>query len=254
MTTHPAYNPHAGRYTPEPLGAVIEPTRGPWKNNIHWGNTVKGVLPASSGVEIPIFDGSEIVGPPRAQTVHLFRDDNRLGANADYRAHIYYGVGSLSNEFFCDWSQGSQITLVANWVRVNAQTYTPLAFAPYNPTAGIVSIGAGIVEGTVAKGRAITFTEPTEIVANGALSSDFDAPDFARAVMVHVRSDTPIKPATAINVDVLTENIAGAFLDRIDASMTYPDGFIFPGNAKSALAFNHSGVAQMVTLQWILGL
>lgn len=241
-------------FSPAPDATVIEPTKGPWKNNVNWGNTRKEPMPLEAGAELAIFDGDHIVGPPRVQTVQLFRDDNRVGQNADYRAHIYWGVGAAQNEMFCDWSQGTQISLAANWVRVNAVTYTPLAFAPYNPAGGMVQIGANVVEGNVGKGRAATFTEPTVLVADNATTPNYEAPDFARGVLVHVRSDTPIVPGVPINVDLLTSSIAGAFLDRIDASLTYPDGVTFPGNATLALAFNHSGDTQMITVQWILSL
>jgi hypothetical protein len=253
MPVHPAAG-HLSPYEPAPNAVVIEPEKGPWKNNVNWGNTFKGPLPSAAGVEIPVFDGSKIVGPPRVQTIQLFRDDNRLGSNGDYRAHIYYGVGAAQNEFFCDWSQGAQISLVANWVRVNAQSYAPLGYIPYASTGGIVQIGAAITEGTVAKGRPATFTEPTELVDDNSTSSILDAPDFARGVRVAIRNPlntNPPLPATPTNLDLFLSSASGT-LEQLDTGLTYPDGVTLLGSAVEAQVLNHSGVLYEVTVQWIL--
>jgi hypothetical protein len=251
--THPAYNPLAHAYTPPPNGVVIEPSRGPWKNNIHWGNTVKQPMPASAGIEIPVFDGAEIVGPPRAQTIQLFRDDNRAGQNSDYRAHVYYGTGAAQNEFFCDWAQGQQFTIVANWVRVNAISYAPLGFVPYNPSGGAVAIGACIVEGTTAKGRPLTFTEQQQVVGNLDFTDGFPTPDFAKAVILHIENPGAVamQPGIPSNVDLLTFASLSTY-DRIDAVLCLPDGVTVPAPIRSAAGFNHSGQQQAITLQWIL--
>ena len=100
-------SPHEqSQFKPPVNGVVIEPVKGPWKNNVRWGDGFKGPMPAAAGSVIPVFSGEEIPGPPRVQTIQLFRDDRRPGQNADFRAHVSYGVGATNNDFFCDWAQG----------------------------------------------------------------------------------------------------------------------------------------------------
>jgi hypothetical protein len=243
------------KFRPMPTGVVIEPEAGPWKNNVHWGDGFSGPLPKAAGVEVPVFSGEEIVGPPRVQTVQLFRDDSRAGMNADFRAHVQYGVGAASNEFFCDWGQGAQFSIVCNWVRVTAVSYAPFATVPYNASSAPIQISAMVVEGTVAQGRALRFTEPTITLPPTTLSAAFNAPDFARGVLLYA-NNILVTPGTPTGVNLLLENEFGFVAAIVDSALTLPEGILFPGPFNRARIDNTTAGPGSVdaTLVWVLGL
>jgi hypothetical protein len=241
------------KFRPVPTAITIEPEAGPWKNNVHWGDGFRGKLPAAAGQEVPVFSGEEIVGPPRVQTVQLFRDDLRAGVNADFRAHVQYGVGAASNEFFCDWGQGSQFSLVCNWVRITAQSYRPFATPPYNAGSTPIQISAMVTEGTVAQGRPLRFTEPTITLPATTLSAEFNAPDFARGVLLYCNNLITV-PGVPTGVNLLLENDFGFVATIIDSGLTLPEGVLFPGAFNRARIDNTTGAGTDATLVWILGL
>ncbi len=241
------------KFRPVPNGIVIEPEAGPWKNNVHWGDTFRGRLPQAAGVEVPVFSGEEIVGPPRVQTVQLFRDDLRAGVNADFRAHVQYGVGAASNEFFCDWGQGSQFSIVCNWLRITAISYRPFAIPPYNAGTTPIQVSAMVTEGTVAQGKPLRFTESTIGMGAGTLSAAFNAPDFARGALLYA-NNLLVKPGTATGVNLLLENAFGFVAAIVDCGLTLPEGILFPGPFSRARIQNATAAATDATLVWILGL
>lgn len=169
-------------FKPRPNVVAIEPTKGPWKNNPQWGNSFDGPFPAEAGAELPIFEAGEIVGPPRVQSLILYRNEAARGANSDVFARVFYGIGAKQDSFDLDYLNGVQFSLVCNWVRVVAVSFTPEPLNPYSPTGGALQLGAGVAEGTVTKGLPASFTEIQRFTAPGVAT--FEMPPFAKSVIV----------------------------------------------------------------------
>lgn len=235
-------------YTPKVDACVIEPTGGPWKNNNRWGDQrVAFVMPAE-GVPTQIVDGNVIVGPPRVQSVQLHRGTQQSGSNADFRARIEYGVGGMSGSFDCDWADGVQFSIVANWVRIIAVTYRPNPINPYDPATGVLNIGASLAEGTVWPGRSVTFTESILIDQAPASPGIFESPKFAKAVLLWGGN-------AAQTVDFIGAGSLNPFTGTIASFATYRDfGMAFPGGCERVIVGASAVSAQTVTVQWFLGL
>jgi hypothetical protein len=243
----PVHPVMAQQHFDPPVDAVIiEPQSGPWKNNNAWGDKRDIAMPAE-GVRTQVFDGRKIVGPPRVQSVQLARGRPQSGSNSDFRAFIEYGVGALNGDFVCDWADGVQFTIVANWVRVTAITYRPNPINPYDPATGLINIGAGVAEGTVTKGREATFTESQLILGAGA-AGVFESPKLARAVLLWGGNPTQV-------VDFIGAGSLNPFTGTIASFVTYRDfGMIFPGGAERVVVAADPASDQTVTVQWFLGL
>jgi len=241
---HPLMQAQA--HDPPVDAVIIEPTKGPWKNNNRWGDRRLIAMPAE-GVRTQVFDGSVIVGPPRVQSIQLHRGTAQSGLNSDFRAFIEYGVGALNADFVCDWADGVQFTLVANWVRVTSITYRPNPINPYEATGGLINIGAAVAEGTVTKGREATFTESQLLLGAGS-AGVFESPKLARAVLVWGGVGTQ-------TVDFIGAGSLNPFSGTIASFVTYRDfGMIFPGGCERVIVGADPAADQTVTVQWFLGL
>jgi|SRR5882724_685075 len=238
---------HVVRATP-----VLEPTTGAWVNDNTWGDQFRGVMPQSEGKQIQILKNSRFYGPPKVHSINLFRSDVRLPENADVHAHITYGGGGVSNEFFCDWNQGIQLALVCNTLTIAAVTYAPSSNANYNAADGQIFLGAMIAQGSAGvRGQALTLTEPVATIAAGA-NQLFNVPDFAVAVRVRLfQSDDPSTP-TGVNID----QIVGSLLATTNDAQVCAAGRDLPlvGAVDQIQLFNTTGAGVTLVVQWVLGL
>jgi hypothetical protein len=255
MHHHPHLNPtyRADGIQVEPAVA-IEPTGGPWKNNNNWGAKFEGPMPLQAGVRLSVFDGSQIPGPPRVQTIILARDPQSTpGDNADFRALIEYGVGGLVDNFVCDWTRGTQITLVANWVRVNAISYAPNSLAPYKADDGRVTISAGVAEGTARSASTVTLTDSLRELNDGG-DEDIAVPDFARALAIKFEFIGGVMPTPS---DVGFSFQAGtnplARYTAEDMNLAF-GGVLIPGGSNFIRVKNNSGLTIRYAPMWVLSL
>lgn len=238
----------ARAYDPAVDAVVIEPARGPWKNNNRWGDQRVAFRMPAVDTPTQIVDGTEIVGPPRVQSVQLHRGTQQSGTNADFRARIEYGVGGMSGTFDLDWGDGVQFSLVANWVRVIALTYRPNPINPYDPATGIINIGASIAEGTVTPNRQATYTE-SQLITGAGSPGIFESPKFARAVIVWGGA-----AGGAQTVDFIGAGSLNPFTGTIASFATYRDfGMAFPGGCERVIV-GADAADTTVTVQWLLGL
>lgn len=236
---------HPDLYKPKPNAIVIEPTAGPWKNNISWGDKFEGPMPATAGTEQELVDGKEIVGPPRVQSIALIRRVQQTGSNSDFRARIFYTIGAAKAQFECDFADGVQFSLVANWVRVTLVSFTPNPINPYDASGGRVAVQAGIAEGTVVQGAPLYFTE-AKLVEGGGAAGVFESPPFAKRVCVWGGKSTQ-------TVDFIGPGSLNPFSGTIADFVTYREsGMALPLVERVVVAAD--AVDQTVVVQWFLGL
>lgn len=257
---HPITPAKLALYNPTPNAVVIEPGKGPWQNSVHWGNSLSNPMPKSEGVVQSVFETDELPGPPRVMVVNLFRSDRQAGGNnfnADIRARITVGCGAKQNEFDCDWTQGTQFAVTANYVRVNILSYAPSGDLAYDATdATPFTVGAMIAEGNAAKTKGLTYTEPQiEISHTVAPTHRFDTtPDFAQGYILHVTKSTglPIAAGDA-RVIFFAGNIQLAVYDATMLQNYLDQGIQIPGACTGAqVAAIASDI--ITTPQWVLAL
>ena len=251
------FDPH--KYKPPPNAVVIEPTGGPWKNSNRWGNSLKNVaMPLEANQTLAVFEGDDIPGPPRVQSILLSRAaSSTVTSNADFRARIDYGIGGLNDFFLMDWTRGVQFSLVANWVRVTAITYAPKANAVYSG-GGTVTIGAAIAEGTIEKSEPATFTEGSTNIATLTSLDILTIPQFARSFIVHVSNEGVPGPAPTPSGLIVIFTTSGSQIVRYDSSALLngglDTGIILPACIQTVKLENTSANLYRVVPIWRLGL
>lgn len=253
-------------FNPSPSATVIEPFKGPWTNSANWGNTYAGPIPVAEGSEQSIFETADIPGAPAVHVVNLFRSDAVFtgSTNSQVRARITYGIGARQNTFDCDWTQGAQFALVANYVRVNFVTYAPNADAAYVGGGKPIVLGAGIARGNASKSHALSYTYPQLTITNAAAPADryiVEVPDFAQALVLHARDLAGAAPAAgAITVQFrATSSQIIAQWDGLRMQDFAGEGLRIPGGTVEVRILNTTAAPPpdtgfRVTPQFILGL
>lgn len=253
-------------YTPPVTAVPLEPWKGPWKNSNHWGNSAKDLaMPLEADQPVALFEGDEVVGPPRVQSLILSRGvRSTVTSNADFRGFIEYSIGGQSDNFLVDWTRGAQLSLVCNWVRVTALTYAPNSNQVYSG-GGRVTIGAAIAEGTIEKNEPCTFTEPYfKLSGAGAGPGPFPTaksitvPQFARSLVVHVSNDGTAQPAPSPSGLLIQLITAGNQIVRYDSSQLVAGGLdtgiMIPAGISAARFENTSANLYLIVPIWRLAL
>ena len=251
-------------FNPSPTACVIEPHKGPWTNSTNWGNSLQGPMPKSEGNVQSVFETADIPGAPRVLVVNLFRSDVQPSGgtfNAQIRARITYGIGAKQNEFDCDWTQGAQFALVANYVRVNAVSYAPSALLPYDVGAGAtaaqpITLGAGIALGNAAKHDGLSFTYPLDELSNvGPSHALYDVPDFATTLFFNATKNTGLPLAVA---DCRIVMFSGAVQlqewDGVRAQDFMSGGLRIPGGTTQVKVLNTGAAPILLAPQFGLSL
>ena len=230
---------------------VLEPTTGPWQNNPNWGAKFQGALPAVEAAVLPIASLDNMPGPPRVQTIQLFRSDPIVSSqNADVHARITYGLGAVNNTFDVDWLQGVQLSLLCNTIRVDAITYAPNSQVAYASNGDNVVLAAGFGEGSPSRTR-VTFGTPSQALVSTD-SALFPVPDFAKEVIVNVSGNNdpavPLGASLIFNgggVDLLTYDLQVAAGGR---ALTIPTG------TKNIQIPNTTLGTLIIQVTWVLSL
>lgn len=234
---------------------IVEPTAGPWVNQNLYGDRRNEALPASEGVEVEVLPkNTKMYGPPHVHTVCLSRGDEAHTTNGDVRARVTFACGGVEQSFDCDWVHGAQFTLVANMVSVNAVSYAPFPFSPYNVDEGHVFLGASVAKGTHSNPRwPLTYTEPvTRFLEVG--DAEFVVRDFARAVTVHKQQNN--NPATVETFEIRFLDAPGGSPLAVYNGQVCAGGaqIPIPGGCQVVQVHNADAEGADMTVQWFLGL
>jgi hypothetical protein len=249
-------------YKPGPATPTLEPQQGDWSGSNFWGDQytsrrdANGVtnFPKTAGQVIGVLPkNNRMYGPPKTVTVNLYRSDDPQVGNADFRARVTYGVGGASNQFFCDWTAGTQFSITANNVSVDAVSYAPDGLQAYMPdTTDGFFLGAMVTEGASAS-EGLTYTEPLQSVTNGNVLN-FDAPDFAKRIMVHSALKLDYTAATGIFLQFISGATLIAEYDLRVMGGYLDGGILIPGGCRHVRLTNASGGTVYLAPQWVLAL
>lgn len=173
---------------PLPLQASVEPVQGYWTGKADWGQGYKGGFPAAEGVQIQLGRVPNMPGPPRARSILLGRRNAFIsipsgGINSAIRAKIIYGVGGVTNQFYCDWVNGTAVSVVASSLQVVAESFRPEPTNPTYSTTGQPNLDISAVLGCEAasQGNATYTVEENQ----GSGDSDvINIPQFANRVSI----------------------------------------------------------------------
>lgn len=250
-------------YKPGPATPVLEPQRGEWSGSNFWGDQFTSRRDADGHTNFPKTAGqvlgvlpknNRMYGPPKTVTVNLYRSDDPQIGNADFRARVTYGVGGATNQFFCDWNAGTQFTITANNVSVDAVSYAPDGLAAYQAdNVDGFFLGAMVTEGA-SPAVNLTYTEPLTEIPHGA-TVNFQAPDFAKRLLVHSALKLDYTAATNIFLQFISGTVTVAEYDLRVMGDNLSDGILIPGGCRTARLSNATAVGSVfVTPQWVLAL
>jgi hypothetical protein len=228
-------------------------------------------MPEAPGQVVSIVETAGLPGAPAVHVVNLFRSDAVFpgSSNSQIRARITSGIGAKQNTFDCDWTQGAQFALVANYVRVNFFSYAPSADSDYvRGSTKTIVLGAGIARGNAAKSHALSFTYPTLTVTNvHGVHTFYDVlvPDFAQALVLHARNTAAVSPVTPLVAGDLTVEFRAtsseiiAVWDGVRVQDFSGEGLRIPGGTVGVRIVNSAAASPpdkdfRVTPQFILGL
>lgn len=165
---------------------VVEPRSGWWSSNPAWGRTVSVFYPPAENTVQSVARIDNMPGPPQVQTIILGRnppqDSLLMPGNACWNALITYGVGAVSQQFECDWGPGTQLSLVASSITVDAvsrQAFAGVAYAPVPNQQITLTVGFG--RQSAQQGQS-TLTVPRLVGA--AARADIRIPLFANRWIV----------------------------------------------------------------------
>lgn len=197
--------------------APVEPLKGHWTGKSSWGQGYKGPFPTTEGTEIQLGRVPDMPGPPRARSIILGRRNRYTsipagGINSAIRAKIIYGVGGITNTLYCDWVNGTIITLTASSIQVVAESYRPEIDNPSYVITGQpdLDISAGLGIQSSGSGNA-TYT--VEVNQSAGDSDVVNIPQFANRVSIM----TTAAAGAGHNVDFYCNNSFPLTSDRIRA-------------------------------------
>jgi len=222
----------------------LQPTRGWWTGNSAFGRQRIGDLPAVGDQE-DLWDSGRLPGPPQPICLQLYRSDRQVAvqANRDVHAVITYGAGGASNTFRCDWRSGSQMSLVANTIRIAIETRLVVAGIVTGTLEGIV-LGGTVGMGPGPKGPVVFTPRSVQTLISGTSLQDA-IPDFATGYNLNVHdllagftgepdfSTIQISFRSANN-DIIDSVLASSVLDQLTSST----GYRIPGAAQFVNVFN----------------
>jgi hypothetical protein len=249
-------------YKPGPATPVLEPQQGDWSSSNFWGDQFTSKRDAAGHTNFPKSAGqvlgvlpknNKMYGPPKTVTVNLYRSDEPQIGNADFRARVTYGVGGASNQFLCDWLAGTQFSITANNVSVDAVSYAPDAQSAYAPdNVDGFFLGAMVTEGA-SPSVGLTYTEPLQSVTTGNVLN-FDAPDFAKRIMVHSALKLDYTAPTGIFLEFISGGVLIAEYDLRVMGAYLDGGILIPGGCRHIRLANASGGTVYLAPQWVLGI
>lgn len=227
------------------INAPLAPTPFPGPTSSVWGDP--RVIPPNSTRSVILQARSRAPGNPRSLLVSLnppqiqqVNDDT--AEDLDLKCVITYGVGGNNNEVIIDLVQGTQFTVAASHLQIEA-LYTLLSGGPAPPVRAGACLGYGVRAGGIAPtftGRFIigTAPSPTNIA--------FFMPDFAREVTVYTTV------AQAISISFLS--YSGATLATVVQAANVVQTLKIPNGTAAVSLSNPGPAAQNGTIQWGLGL
>ncbi|HEX2599579.1 MAG TPA: hypothetical protein VHL05_12430 [Terriglobales bacterium] len=232
---------------------VLEPQIGPWNNSPRWGSGYNGAMPDTAGVELPVFDLSQTFGPPKVHSIALFSSTNIGATNADVRAHVRWGAGAVQNEFYADWFNGAQFSLVADHIRITAVTWTP-GRGSYDPANGAIQLTACAAQGSVQTRYPLTYTEQALELAAAGGTVNYNIPPLAKAVIVHATANDD--PATPFAITATLATAGGSSISHDIQIFASGNPLVIPGgmNILSLLNTQPGPSPAPLQVQWILGL
>lgn len=154
-----------------------------WTNNSALGQRWTGPLPPTDNFVQQIV-GIDNFGAPQMMTVQLDRLQLEVAplGNADVRAEITWGNGGVSNTIYCDWQQGTQVSLVATSLRVSVRSFRPDPANTYIVGTSRVALMAAIGAYPRPGAHSPVYTERVQ-VPDGS-SADSVVPPFAKRVTI----------------------------------------------------------------------
>jgi hypothetical protein len=190
---------------------VLEPLEGYWLGDPSWGQVYAAPVTTAGlgapGQIVPVARLDRIPGPPRPYTIRLYRTGGVLdavsgaGAYAGLRARITVGSGGQTTQFAVDWAHGTQFTVVASSIVVDAVQEGVLNVSPATP----IAVGAAFGQGACSRGNATFTLMPAQVPVPGALAfATFAAvPQYATHVEVYATTDTGFPGGWFANRDPL---------------------------------------------------
>lgn len=185
--------------------------------------------------------------PPEVVTVVLARRDwdsrvSETGARSSIFARVAWGLGGVSGTFEVDWTSGTQFSIAADRITVDAVNPDATVTDDRNP---VQAVQAALAYGTRPSGRA-----PRRTVALGQIPAGGVAP---------VRTAIP---ARAHSISLLSDAALTTYADYVIEIDAAPAGnpesrilptapgqwFPLPVQARSVLVTNNRGVADRLTL------
>lgn len=238
-----------------PLVQTLEAEKGPWQLAGKYGRQqVYQFPPTLDSTPTLIFNMDRQPGPPRARTLHLFREDSALhatGAGVDIYAQVIYGVGGVSNRALLDWTRGGQISLVCDSVAVQAVPYV-VQDNPYSPPGDDFKqvLGAMLGHDGPTPHRPPTLTTQQLTLAVGA-SGAFLVPDFARWVYPIVLRQTA--PTGADLIFFRCNNGPDVKIVQFTPDVLQM-GTVIPGGSTEVIIKNNGALPTVYACQFELGL
>lgn len=153
---------------------TVEPLDGDWLDNASWGQRI--AMPpglaglGANGQVVPVGRLDRSPGPPRPYTVRLYRTGGvataaaAAGAYPILRARVTIGVGGQNSTMWCDWAHGTQFSVVASSIVVDAVQEGVMGVAATQPIVLAVAFG----QGPCARGDAIYTFMPAPPAVPGA--------------------------------------------------------------------------------------
>lgn len=140
-----------------PFVHVLEPLEGDWQSNPSWGQSwtaPAGVVGlGAEGAVQPIGRLDRTPGPPKVYTISLLRFGGwATGTPGDFpflRARFTVGLGGQNRVFEIDWHHGTQISLPASTISVEA-VQGGTGWIPGDPLTLAVAFGQGQASRTFA--------------------------------------------------------------------------------------------------------
>ena len=206
---------------------TLEPLDGYWLDNPSWGQRIAMPRNVSGlggpGQLVPIGRLDRIPGPPRPYTVRLYRTGGVADAGSAagnfpiIRAKITVGCGGQNTSFWCDFAHGTQFSVVASSIVVEAVQESLMGLSTNQP----VELAAAFGQGACAHSNA-TYTfmpaPPAAVPGVVIVAAVAQIPQYATHVEVYATSAgvpnrDPLNHLRQGAVNVATDLLVSPFSD-----------------------------------------